>query len=68
MEAGGFIERDEAEADGYLAEKIGAAVSHEELIEPERAYEYLAMADGALYSFTIAMKKRQAPSLAAAAA
>jgi hypothetical protein len=33
MEAGGFIERDEADADGYLAEKIGGGVSREELIE-----------------------------------
>jgi len=33
MEAGGFIERDEAEAEGYLAEKIGGGVSREELIE-----------------------------------
>jgi hypothetical protein len=36
-------------------------------MSPARAYEYLAMADGALYSFATALKKHAAPPLAAAA-
>lgn len=36
-------------------------------MSPARAYEYLAMADGALYSFATALKKRATPPLAAAA-
>jgi len=37
-------------------------------MSPSRAYEYLAMADGALYSFATAVKKSQLVSSSAAAA
>ena len=36
-------------------------------MSPVRAYEYLAMADGALYSFASALKNHAAAPLAAAA-
>ncbi len=69
----------EAESQGIVSAEVtnaalGLSVLHNLALHapvremsPARAYEYLAMADGALYSFATALRQHVASPLAAAA-